>query len=1073
MIEEEEQLKQLTTSIELLGSYLDSIHNACGINNKNEFSDHILSIIDHILKETLKETCNSKDYHNVIDFLDIIVIPKLQTILDIVYVLEKIPWRAKDNDVKVGDRIPPPPLILSISHFRIIYTIVEILWSWGIQSYLNTIIEFKLVDNIFPKTLLLTQNEIECMIPYIKENNESKCFKCITIMGSILSNKLFKATMLKRNLKRMILSLLILTSCTSSKEQTQFKLDEESLKLAQTLLDNFTINFPERVMVIKDLRSASRGPQFLRNAACSVMTKILLSPQGLETVLVGYLEGLPDDDKTLPLQMNVAKLITAIPMGYNKNSYIASICVQLVQLMSLGSKKEDQILMKVCIMIINRIAQTNPLLCDKCLVESFAEPLMRLGLNDEEIKSSDASNVDDIVTSEEEVDSTIRIIHNIINIAPLTPALTSSISRTGLGKILLAMYCQTSKFAKSCHWLLLLQNFSIQYLCNLEPSVSSEELRQVILFSTKNKVSSAMNGGICIKQGSPDHINSMNITKNKQNHTQLTPESILQFKKNESLMEESSNVENYDMDLSELQKIEEMIMNITSNISEELYDSKTSNDLHANLFTGQRMMFVGNRAKVITDLLLRIEKILSSVPEASTEEKENSQEQSNSVASKLFITTLQSFLGINNVADSEGDIDEENLKYDKITGDGLLRGLDGLIVVTLQGHCEMSMLLRNGIQVIKLLSSFLQSHLQYLENNVVEVNMVENNVMIEDLDESEDVDRKETCSTVLSLLASILALGNSTRPIEEENELKSLLMPLQRISMKEKDQSIAQAASDTAFMILNRAAGGHNNKCNDKMKKTIEQTIIESKEYMNSASPAMRSYAIRLISMALYENEKNDEVIQIVFEILYTMLNDSDSFVYLHVLQVLTRLADFNRQNVFDALLCAFQSDLNGNTEDSTSLPERRRSLIGEALSSILRRSGDIAPKFVPFIVVACIKIIKKRLNDKDDNRIEELIDLRSMKITPVHNNTIENEDDFIAKRKNERKNEKNEKKIIKAALSADNVLLRQSAVSLLAEAISTAGWSAANYMLDTLDIAVGILTFETKSTQTNRSIRR
>ena len=131
--ESADKLKELTRSIELLGSYLDDIHKACMNNNKSDLSDHIIPIIECILQEK-SYICKG---NHIVDFLDIVVIPKLENILEIVYILEKIPWRANDDDIKVGDRIPPPPLILSISHFRIIYTVVEILWSWGIQSYLN------------------------------------------------------------------------------------------------------------------------------------------------------------------------------------------------------------------------------------------------------------------------------------------------------------------------------------------------------------------------------------------------------------------------------------------------------------------------------------------------------------------------------------------------------------------------------------------------------------------------------------------------------------------------------------------------------------------------------------------------------------------------------------------------------------------------------------------------------------------------------------------------------------------------------------------------------------------------
>jgi len=1061
--DDESYLQQsLTKTIESLGNHLDNIHK-CSLEKEK-----IIILLQNILKESTNYEC----LDCIISYLGLIVIPKLKNVLEIVCILEKIPWRAKDNDIKVGDRIPPPPLILSILHFRIIYTIIEMIWVLGVKSYLKNVIDYNFIDDIYPKTLILNQNEIECMVSSINQNNEIKCLECIKIMGSILANKLFKATMLKRNLKRVILSLLILTAYPSSNEETKINLNNDSIQLAHTLLDTFTINFPERIMVIKALRWASSGPPFLRNAACNIMTKILLSNGGLETVLVGYLEGLNDDNKTLPLQMNVAKLITAIPKGYHKETYLQSICTQLVKLMSLGCEKEDKLLMKVCIMIINRIAISSPSLCDTYLIRSFSEPLMRLYSQDIDINID--SSEDQIIASEKEIDISIRIIYNIIYIAPLTPALTASISRSGLGQVLLAIYCQTIQSAKSCQWLQLLQNFSIQYLCNLDPNISSMELRNIILFSTKNKISSAPNGGICIKRGTSDCHNTttiINNTNNKQTIS-LTPESILQFKRDESLLENNFNDENNnDIDMSELQKIEEMIMNTAAFSNEQFSDL---NVIDENLLTGQRMMFVGNRAKLITDLLLRIEKITST---CSKDEEKSDQDLSNSVASKLFIATLESFLGINIINEKGGiNINDEydgSLNHDKITGDGLLRGLDGIIVVTLQGHCEMSMLLRNGVQVIKLLGSFLYSHLQYLDDENATITKMETNLIIEDLDDSEDIDRKETCSTALSLLASILALGNATRPVDEENEIKSLLLPLQRISMKEKDKSIAESASDTAFMILNRAAGGldnANNKSYEKVRKTINETIIESQEYLNSSSPAMRSYAIRLISIALYESENKSECItEEVFDVLYKMLNDSDSFVYLHVLQVLTRLADFDRQKVFNALLSAFQTD----TGNDSSLPERRRSLIGEALSSILRKSGDIAPKFVPFIVVACIKLIKKRLDIKDENRVEEIIDLRNMKINRTNDENIEDDEDLKSIRKNERKNEMNEIKILDAALSADSVLLRQSAISLLAEAISTAGWSAANYMIDTLDIAVGILTFEMKLTQANRSIRR
>lgn len=1075
--DKDDLLNVLISQIVEISIPLNNIHTICNSNSDNENINNVLIMF--------KDLYSIDDSDPILYFLDVIVIPKLQKILDIVHILEKKPWKSDtENNIKIGDRIPPPPLILSIVHFRVIYTVIEVLWQWGIQSYLKSIVNINFYDQIFPKTLILNQNEIECMKNIIKEYNDgNKCLKYINIMASILGNKLFKPTMLKRNLKRIILSLLVLT-----KYEPVSLLNEENLLLALKILDDFTINFPERVMVISNLRLASNGPKYLSNASCNIMTKILLSPQGLETVLLGYLEGYTDDKKSFLLQMNVAKLIISVPSGYDKEVYIKNICNQLVHLISIGCEKEDKVLIKVCAMIIMRVAQSYPKLCDEYLINSISEPLLRLGLNNNnDFNVSDEKEVDEIIiSSEEEIDKSIRVVYDIINISPLTTELTNSISRTGLGQILISMYCQMLESCKSCMWLQLLQDFSIQYLSNLDVNISSLELQHVILNSTKNKISSASNGGICIKSGSPDRLKNnftnvnTNIKNNKAN-IPLTPESILQFKRNESIMTDntiSMNENGDDIDISEFHEIEEMIMKTASGFL--LEDEAKSN----SLYIGPKMMFVSKRAKIITDLLFRTEKVklISRSSPKGLRVKENDPNTSNSIASKLFIQTLQSFLGISPLND-ESNINvfnNEKLIFDKITDNGIIKGLNGIILVTLQGHCDMSMLLQNGIQVIKLLGTFLNSHVQYLDEecNITGISETNNKIIIDLDDDSDEIDKMETCTTVLSLLASILALGNSTRPIEEENEIKLLLAPLQRISMKEKDKNIAQAASDTAFMILNRASGGFENVEEKSIEKSLNQIITDSQEYLKSESPALRSYGVKIISVAMYNCSNKNDYFDEIFELLHPMLHDNDSFVYLHVIQVLVRLADFNRQKIFDALILAFQFE--GIVGEVNILLERRRSLIAEALSSILRRAGDIAPKFVPYIVTSCNKIIKSRLNEKDESRIEELVDLSSMRIkngcntsNNSSNNNDNDEDNNEGDIKMKRKNEKNEKKIIKAALLSDTVLLRQSAVSLLSEAISVAGWSAAIYMIDTLDIALGILTFETKSTQTNRSIRR
>jgi hypothetical protein len=56
---------------------------------------------------------------------------------------------------------------------------------------------------------------------------------------------------------------------------------------------------------------------------------------------------------------------------------------------------------------------------------------------------------------------------------------------------------------------------------------------------------------------------------------------------------------------------------------------------------------------------------------------------------------------------------------------------------------------------------------------------------------------------------------------------------------------------------------------------------------------------------------------------------------------------------------------------------------------------------------------------------------------------------------------QKRERDVSAAALVGDEALLRQSAMSLLAEAVVCAGYSGSKYFMDILDIATGVLSME------------
>ena len=248
----------------------------------------------------------------------------------------------------------------------------------------------------------------------------------------------------------------------------------------------------------------------------------------------------------------------------------------------------------------------------------------------------------------------------------------------------------------------------------------------------------------------------------------------------------------------------------------------------------------------------------------------------------------------------------------------------------------------------------------------------------------------------------------------------------------------------------------------------------------------------------------SDSDVDLATETMIGLLQDTDSYVYLSVLTTISRLADlpFKRARVFRSLLMSFSAcsvvdkidnrkktsdalEINGvsHIDNSTLSPQdgaesgsehlspRVRALVGEALACVLRRAGDAAPPLVPSLVVACIRVVRDRATDEAASLVQDYANLRTMIMTKnTHTESSQEEVPYSSETAVTAVN------LTEAvAKAADIALLRQSAMSLLAESVVCAGWTASKYLLDILDIAVGVLALEGRnhSTQISSSIHR
>jgi hypothetical protein len=230
------------------------------------------------------------------------------------------------------------------------------------------------------------------------------------------------------------------------------------------------------------------------------------------------------------------------------------------------------------------------------------------------------------------------------------------------------------------------------------------------------------------------------------------------------------------------------------------------------------------------------------------------------------------------------------------------------------------------------------------------------------------------------------------------------------------------------------------------------------------------------------------EDMQLALDILLPLLVDQESFVYLNTLLVIRALANHQPGAVFTALLQSFATaDSAAPTVVSVvhpTLPQARRAMVGEALAQLLVRARavkDTRPahyqkvvQMLPPLVAVCLKLSRQRPTSAAVVAVQDSVDLNRMRIIATAPDSASSSElattdsATLALR-----SQTSEADIAIAAAAADQDILRQSAVALLAEAVVTAGEGAYRYLDDVLDIAVGVLSMETEFTQSARAVRR
>jgi hypothetical protein len=169
-------------------------------------------------------------------------------------------------------------LLLSIQQLRVIYTSAEILWRWGIASFIGQMSTFALREQTTPKSILVNESWFEKFAELFSiRREEGVVIQYINCFVDIMLNDTF-VVMRQRNIDRVLLCAFVLQNGRNSVQSRDWLENVRSKSMDGLLLSR--------------LPHFLSGSPSLKDSASRLLTSILISDHGLFSLLREYLEGM-------------------------------------------------------------------------------------------------------------------------------------------------------------------------------------------------------------------------------------------------------------------------------------------------------------------------------------------------------------------------------------------------------------------------------------------------------------------------------------------------------------------------------------------------------------------------------------------------------------------------------------------------------------------------------------------------------------------------------------------------------------------------------------------------------------
>lgn len=203
------------------------------------------------------------------------------------------------------------------------------------------------------------------------------------------------------------------------------------------------------------------------------------------------------------------------------------------------------------------------------------------------------------------------------------------------------------------------------------------------------------------------------------------------------------------------------------------------------------------------------------------------------------------------------------------------------------------------------------------------------------------------------------------------------------------------------------------------------------------------------------------------------MLEDNDSFVYLSAVHTLRAMFDHSSGYLIVHLMQLFENSdswakYDHSTRQSTVVVNitRKRVLLAESIMFGVIRAGATIPLYAGEIINGCMRVIRA------ENSISRPVVLHiskwDMQKMTLREEQQQDDTTSLSLRRVKKQTDAGQE-----AEHVDSILLRQSALSLMAEVVSIAGYGSSRYLNEVIQLAVDVLSVEHSSANAAISMRR